>query len=103
MIVHVRLAGDTIEACTFGGQGCAICQAAASLMTEAVTGQTVLEAGVIERAVRSMALDPEAETPDSLGDLGALREAARIPSRRSCVVLAWDALGLALAPRPPLR
>jgi nitrogen fixation NifU-like protein len=103
MIVHVRLSGDTIEACTFGGKGCAICQAAASLMTEAVTGRTVPEAKGIERLVRRMAIDPTAELPESLGDLSALREAARIPSRRACVVLSWDALALALAPRPPLR
>jgi nitrogen fixation protein NifU and related proteins len=41
--MDVRIAGDRIEDVRFAGRGCAISQASASLLTEAVKGKTVSE------------------------------------------------------------
>jgi nitrogen fixation NifU-like protein len=41
--MDVRIAGDRIEDVRFDGRGCAISQASASLLTEAVKGKTVAE------------------------------------------------------------
>lgn len=41
--MDVRIAGDRIDDIRFAGRGCAISQASASLLTEAVKGKTVAE------------------------------------------------------------
>ncbi|PSQ43389.1 SUF system NifU family Fe-S cluster assembly protein [Halobacteriales archaeon SW_7_68_16] len=49
--VHVRLADDdeTIEAVSFEGEGCAISQASASLLTDDLAGLTLEELDAMER------------------------------------------------------
>ena len=43
--VYLRLNGDVIEDLAFEGSGCAISKASASLMTDALKGRTIVDAG----------------------------------------------------------
>ncbi len=101
--VHLRLAPDgRIEDATFTGQGCALSQASASLLTTKVRGRPVADAlataGQVHRLFTGTALT--AEQLESLGDLQALQGAAQFPQRVKCVTLAWHALQQALAAPP---
>jgi len=80
----------------FTGEGCSIAKASASMLTEAVRGQTREEM----RAMREQVLlllsgeggaDAE-ESAEALGDVRALAGVARYPARVKCARMAWDAL-----------
>ena len=93
--VHVRIGTDSrVEALTFTGQGCALSQASASLMTTKVRGLPIPEAAAaVDRVQRLMTggkLD-DAER-EQLGDIEILEGAAMYPQRVKCVTLAWHAL-----------
>jgi nitrogen fixation NifU-like protein len=78
----------------FDGKGCSISQASASMMTEAVQGQSVDEALALAETIRLMM---HGESPgDDLGDLMALEGVAKFPVRVKCALLAWMALKDAL-------
>lgn len=79
----------------WSGRGCSISQASASMMSEAVKGQTVEEAVQLVKAFRGMmrGVEPEIE----MGDVEALRGVQKFPVRIKCAVLAWDALDQVLA------
>lgn len=85
----------------FSGQGCAICMASASMMSEAVKGQEVDKAQQLHAHFRAV-LTGQAE-PDSayLGKLISLAGVRRYPSRIKCALLGWHALTHALADAPP--
>jgi nitrogen fixation NifU-like protein len=81
----------------FHGQGCAICIASASMMTEAVLGQEVAAAQAMQahfRAVLTGQREPEAA---HLGKLISLAGVRRYPGRIKCALLGWHALMHALA------
>ena len=85
----------------FQGQGCAISQASASLLTETVQGRTVEEARA--RAAQMFALVAgdlaAAEAVDFDEQAEALAAFAGVrdyPSRVKCATLAWHALKQAL-------
>jgi len=80
----------------FEGRGCAISQASASMLTEAVAGKSLQEAEGLADRFRGMMegkVEPEEE---SFGDLVALRGVVKYPVRIKCAVLAWDVLQEAL-------
>ena len=79
----------------FEGQGCAICIASASLMTEAVKGRPLAEVKQLSAAMhdlltRESPLDEAEEA--GLGKLAALQGVRRFPSRIKCAMLGWRAL-----------
>ena len=74
------------------GRGCAINQASASMLSEAISSKTVEETEALaERFRRMMRGETEAEQED-LGTLGALAEVRQFPVRIKCALLAWSAL-----------
>lgn len=86
----------------FNGQGCAICIASASMMTEAVLGHDIAAAQALQqrfRAVLTGQLEPESA---ELGKLVSLAGVRRYPSRIKCALLGWHALMHALA-EPAVR
>lgn len=96
--VELDIADGRLRDIAFQGQGCAICIASASLMSEAVIGHGVGEAQALQqrfRAVLTGQLEPEAA---DLGKLVSLAGVRRYPSRIKCALLGWHALMHALAP-----
>ncbi len=88
--------GRIVEA-TFDGRGCAISQAAASILTTLVGGREVAEvAGFRKTFAEGLAPDGP-RLPSALGDLRALAGVKRFPSRVRCAVLPFDALEDALS------
>ena len=95
--VHAHLADGRVAEVTFEGQGCSISQASASMMTEAVTGKSVEEAGSLTADFRGMMEGKTEPGEDEFGDLIALKGVVKYPVRIKCAVLAWDVLQEALA------
>jgi nitrogen fixation NifU-like protein len=87
--------GKVLEV-TFQGAGCSISQSSASMMTEAVTGVTVEEAGDLTARFRGMMAGEVDADEDSFGDLVALKGVVKYPIRIKCAVLSWDVLQEAL-------
>jgi nitrogen fixation NifU-like protein len=95
--VELVMAGDQVQDIGFHGQGCAICIASASMMTEAVIGRDAAEVQALQqrfRAVLTGQLEPEAA---DLGKLVSLAGVRRYPGRIKCALLGWHALMHALA------
>lgn len=98
--VELVMAGDCVQDIGFHGQGCAICIASASMMTEAVIGRDAAEVQALQqrfRAVLTGQLEPEEAR---LGKLVSLAGVRRYPGRIKCALLGWHALMHALAAEP---
>jgi len=91
----LKLNGDRIEAARFEGEGCAVSQASADLMSEAIEGKTVDEALALARRFKAMVVEGRPPEP-ALGELKILAGVAKLPSRVKCATLAWNALESAL-------
>ncbi len=90
--VTVRIADDRITAIAHTGDGCSISQASASMMSDAVVGQTTEEAlATIEHFRQVMRREVRADE-DQLGDAIALEGVAKYPVRIKCALLSWMAL-----------
>ena len=90
--------GDVVRDVRFVGQGCAISQASASMMTQLLKGRTTADAAhAAERFTSMVHGDADAARDPALGELRALAGVARIPVRHPCALLAWSALADALA------
>ena len=98
-VIELQLSfdGDRVREARFTGQGCAISQASASMMTHMLEGKTVAE---VERLAadftRLVADGAAAESDPSLGELRAFTGVARLPNRHLCALLPWGALNEAL-------
>ncbi|MBF0387883.1 MAG: SUF system NifU family Fe-S cluster assembly protein [Candidatus Omnitrophica bacterium] len=97
--VYLRVSDQgMIEELSFLGDGCAISKASASMMTAALKGKTVEEAGQLFQEFRHLLtkeLDPEKD-PHSLGKLTVFSGIWKYPSRVKCAVLAWRTMKGAL-------
>ena len=97
--VAVQLTNDRITDIGFEGSGCAISKASASLMTEAVSGQTVDDVLTLFDRFHAVITTPVDQAVDtsSLGKLAALVGVREFPVRVKCATLAWHTLKAALA------
>jgi nitrogen fixation protein NifU and related proteins len=94
--VHLSLGDGRVAEAAFEGQGCSISQASASMMTEAVRGLHVSDAGGLAGQFRGMMEGRVEPDEDEFGDLMALKGVVKYPVRIKCAVLAWDVLQDAL-------
>jgi len=100
LTLQLAFDGDRVREAAFNGEGCAISQAAASMLTQLLRGRTLDEAAALRDRFREMMLgDTTAATDKSLGDLRALAGVARLPVRVKCALLAFSALGEVLRER----
>lgn len=96
LTVYLNVNEDVISDISFKGCGCAISQASASLMTEALHGKTVEQAHELFEHFHAM-LTKEGETPPkSLNKLSVLAGVREFPARVKCATLAWHTLESAL-------
>ena len=96
--VCLSLDDDHVAAVAFEGRGCAISQASASMMTEAVEGKAVADVQRWYRTVHGLLTNhpDEIDAELDLGDLEALEGVRQYPVRIKCALLAWEALRVAL-------
>ena len=93
--LSLLLNGNLIERAGFKGSGCAISQASASLMADAVYGSDRFDARALQRSVEAMIRDG-VPLPEGAGDIEALRGVAHLHARVKCALLPWKVLGAAL-------
>mgnify|MGYP001251386265 CR=1 FL=1 len=87
----------TIEDLKFKGQGCAISQASASMMTQKVKGKTTAQAAAMREDFRRIVMgDGTPADEDALGELMLLEGVQSFPQRVKCAMLAWRAVEQAL-------
>ena len=95
--LHVKFAADGgIEDLKFTGQGCAISQASASLMTMKVKGRSRADAETMLHSFHDLVTTEVSEPPKMLGDLRLLQGVRKFPQRVKCAMLSWRALEQAL-------
>lgn len=78
------------------GNGCAISQSSASMMTDAVKGMTIEEAHELSYDFSELVQGREHDDDLDLGDAEALQGVAQYPARIKCATLAWKAMEKAL-------
>lgn len=83
--------GQTLAECMFQGEGCSICMASASMMTEEVARRSIAETE--ERITGFRALMKGEKCPFSVeGDLESLVGVRQFPVRIKCALLPWTTL-----------
>lgn len=94
--LYVQVDSGRITDVAFQGSGCAISKASASLMTDAVKGQTVDEARVLFERFHQVVTTPPDQPVEDLGKLSVLAGVREFPVRVKCASLAWHTLKAAL-------
>jgi len=96
--VFLKLDGDMVADIKFNGQGCAISQASASMMTQKIKGKARTDAAQMTAVFRGIVTgkDRHPEAEDDLGELQLLEGVQHFPQRVKCAMLAWRALEQAL-------
>ena len=95
--VQLQVEDGRLRDIRYHGQGCAICIASASMMSEAVKGRTIAEAEQLRQRFRAVLIGQREPEPAELGKLVSLAGVRRYPARIKCALLAWHALMHALA------
>ena len=91
--VQVALHDGKVADVKFGGRGCSISQASASMMTELVKGRTPDEVHALgERFAEMIRGDAEAAKDQALGQARALSGVSRFPTRVRCALIAREAM-----------
>ncbi len=98
VVVYLRMEGDRIAEIRFQGQGCAVSQASASMMTESVKGKTRAEAEALFERFHELLTgkEPDAAEAPEVGKLTIFAGVRKYPVRVKCATLAWHTLRAAL-------
>ena len=98
---HLKMNDGRIEQVRFSGKGCAISQAASSMLAEQLEGKTTAQAGQLIEAMKALMQGQEPDLSIDLGDLEALAGVRKFPVRVKCAALSWNVVeqGLAASPK----
>jgi nitrogen fixation protein NifU and related proteins len=96
LTVYAKLDEGLISDLSFVGCGCAISQASASLMTDALKGKQVDEAHSLFHKVHRMLTEDDETELHSIDKLTVLAGVKAFPARVKCATLAWHTLEAAL-------
>ena len=97
IVLQVKFGAEgQVEDVKFTGQGCAISQASASLMTMKLKGRSRAEATEMLRAFHDLVTIEVADPPKMLGDLRLMQGVRKFPQRVKCAMLAWRAFEQAM-------
>lgn len=99
LAITARVVEGRLQAVCCDATACALCRASGSLLTEAVTGHSLAEAGLlIERVLSALAGEGEQGASEGeWGPLAPLLHVRHFPGRQRCVTLAWETLRRALS------
>lgn len=95
--LQLKLGPDGVADVAMIGTGCAISQASASMMTQAIRGKALAQVRAAMAEFRAMIVEGK-EDPDTavLGDLITMQGIARLHARVKCAMCGWSALEAAL-------
>lgn len=99
LTLYLKIEDNRLKELSFCGRGCAISQASASLMTDALRGKTLLEAELLfERfhALLTNENDSQLSSDHGLDRLEALAGVKAYPARVKCATLAWHTFNAAV-------
>lgn len=96
LTVYLDIVDGAIKDAAFEGTGCAISMASASMMTEALLGQSIDKAGTLINEVLQMLANGDLVQDVRLNDIRALEGVRTYPSRVKCATLAWSTVDAAL-------
>ena len=94
LALHLQIENDVITDVKFSGEGCAISQSSASMMTEAIKGKNLSEAEALSGKFKAMIQGEEPS--DELGDLQMLQGISKLHARVKCATLGWITLEQAI-------
>ena len=97
--LHVKFGdhGD-ISDVAFTGNGCSLCMASASMMTQKIKHKACAEAEALWSSLHELLTAEQMPAEDdSLGELQVLQGVRKFPMRVKCATLPWQALRQALA------
>ena len=95
--LFIQCQHDVLDDVAFQGEGCAICMASASLMSQALKGQSKAHAlNLFEAFYTALMGDDESQDVGALGKLEALLGVSQYPTRVKCATLAWHTMKAAL-------
>ena len=86
----LKLAGQRIDRVRFRGSGCAISQAAASMLAGALEGKSAAQASAVIEAMKQLMQGEAPSEAMDLGDLEALAGVRKFPVRIKCAALSWN-------------
>jgi nitrogen fixation NifU-like protein len=96
LTLDVQVDGGRIADVAFQGSGCAISKASASLMTDAVKGQSVADVRDMVTRFQRMVTTPPDQQVENMGKLLVLAGVREFPVRVKCASLCWHTLKAAL-------
>jgi nitrogen fixation protein NifU and related proteins len=96
LIVKLRVEDGVVQDIGFVGTGCAISQAAASTMTEAVKGKSLADIETLFSHYHDVVTGKAPPDDERLGKLAAFSGVREFPMRVKCATLAWHTLQAAV-------
>ncbi|MDP1602553.1 MAG: SUF system NifU family Fe-S cluster assembly protein [Legionella sp.] len=100
LTVYLKINEGVVKDLSFVGCGCAISQASASLMTDALRGKTIPEARDLFENFHAMLTCDDNREWGSLDKLAVLAGVRAYPARVKCATLAWHTFNAALNKEP---
>ena len=98
--LFLKIEDGIIKDVKFVGSGCAISTASASIMTDALKGQTLTQAENLFEMFHFMLTgpkDPQHHAGEGLGKLAVFAGVSEFPARVKCATLAWHTFKSALS------
>jgi nitrogen fixation NifU-like protein len=96
MTFYLKLTNGKVAQARFNGKGCAISQAAASMLSQQLEGKTLAEIRRIIEAMKALMQGQEPDASLDLGDLESLAGVRKFPVRVKCAALSWNVVEQAL-------
>ncbi len=87
---YMKLNHGRIEQVRFQGKGCAISQAAASMLAAQLEHHTVAEATKVIETMKALMQGQDPDSSVDLGDLESLAGVRKFPVRVKCAALSWN-------------
>jgi nitrogen fixation NifU-like protein len=88
----LQIEDGSIKDAKFDGEGCSISMSSASMMTQAIKGQSVETALKLSKIFSNMMQGKDYDDDVELEDIEALQGVAKFPARIKCATLAWKAM-----------
>ncbi len=94
IVLELKHDGNIITEAAFTGHGCAISQAATSVMCDEIVGKTIDEAKEMAKIYIGMIKreDISDEDLEKIGDAAAFQNISNMPQRVKCALLSWKTL-----------
>ncbi len=86
----LKLSGGRVAQVRFKGTGCAISQAASSMLSQQMEGKTLDEVCAIINAMKALMQGKAPDPSLDLGDLESLAGVRKFPVRVKCAALSWN-------------